>query len=200
MKFSIKDAFSKCNQVRSFVWIWSHLLKKSLMENFIFCPVFFSALEKKGWYFHIDMNILFQDYTLMKLQIVICITCYFLVTETLNPSRKNGTRVNTNINMDIQVRRFSKLIKNFKKSIFHKSKRFKWGCGGKCDIQRRMRNVIQESRNPYEVEIQNNDTSKERKKNVIMPKATLTSQKPKNLFKSKVLRFGPFKSFSSLMK
>ena len=30
MKFSIKDFFSKCDQIRS------HLLKKSLIENFIF--------------------------------------------------------------------------------------------------------------------------------------------------------------------
>ena len=36
MKFSIKDFFSKCDQIRSFLWIWSHLLKKSWMENFIF--------------------------------------------------------------------------------------------------------------------------------------------------------------------
>ena len=35
MKFSIKGFFSKCNQIRSFLRIWSHLLKKSLMENFI---------------------------------------------------------------------------------------------------------------------------------------------------------------------
>ena len=35
MKFSIKDFFSKCDQIRSFLQIWSHLLKKSLMENFI---------------------------------------------------------------------------------------------------------------------------------------------------------------------
>ena len=39
MKFPIKDFFSKCDQIRSFLRIWSHLLKKSLMENFIFCPV-----------------------------------------------------------------------------------------------------------------------------------------------------------------
>ena len=37
MKFSIRDFFSKYDQIRSFLWIWSHLLKKSLMENFIFC-------------------------------------------------------------------------------------------------------------------------------------------------------------------
>ena len=39
MKFSIKDLFSKCDQIRSFLRIWSHLLKKSLTENFIFCAV-----------------------------------------------------------------------------------------------------------------------------------------------------------------
>ena len=36
MKFSIKDLFSKCDQIRSFVRIWSHLPKKFLMENFFF--------------------------------------------------------------------------------------------------------------------------------------------------------------------
>ena len=39
MKFYIKDFFSKCDQIRSFLRIWSHLLKKSLMENVIFCAV-----------------------------------------------------------------------------------------------------------------------------------------------------------------
>ena len=39
MKFSIMDFFSKCDQIRSFLWIWSHLLKKSVMENSIFCAV-----------------------------------------------------------------------------------------------------------------------------------------------------------------
>ena len=39
IKFSIKDFFSKCDQIHSFLQIWSHLLKKSLMENFIFCAV-----------------------------------------------------------------------------------------------------------------------------------------------------------------
>ena len=38
-KFSNTDFFSKCHQVRSFLRIWSHLLKKSLMENFKFCAV-----------------------------------------------------------------------------------------------------------------------------------------------------------------
>ena len=47
-EFPIKNFFSKCDQIRSFLWIWSHVLKKSLMENVIFCailPFFLSYLE-----------------------------------------------------------------------------------------------------------------------------------------------------------
>ena len=40
MKFSIKDFFSKCDQIRSFLRTWSNFLRKSLMENFIFCAVY----------------------------------------------------------------------------------------------------------------------------------------------------------------
>ena len=39
MKFSVKDFFSKCDKIRRKLRIWSHLLKKYLMENFIFCAV-----------------------------------------------------------------------------------------------------------------------------------------------------------------
>ena len=60
MKFSIKDFLSKFEQFLGFLRIWSHLLKKPLMENlnlkfilkFIFCPVnhfnvVFSVLHSK---------------------------------------------------------------------------------------------------------------------------------------------------------
>ena len=36
MKFSIKNFFSKCDQIHRKLRVWSHLLKKSLMENFVF--------------------------------------------------------------------------------------------------------------------------------------------------------------------
>ena len=39
MKFSIKDLFSKCDQICSFLRIWSHLLKESLIKNLIFRAV-----------------------------------------------------------------------------------------------------------------------------------------------------------------
>ena len=45
MKFFIKDFFSKCDQIRSFLRIWSHLLNKSIMENCIFC----AASHRPGW-------------------------------------------------------------------------------------------------------------------------------------------------------
>ena len=38
MKFHIKDFFHKFDKIRRKLRIWSHLLKKSLMENF-FCAV-----------------------------------------------------------------------------------------------------------------------------------------------------------------
>ena len=40
MKFSIEDFLSKYDQIRSkYDQIWAHLLKKSLIENFILCAV-----------------------------------------------------------------------------------------------------------------------------------------------------------------
>ena len=37
MKFSVKDFFSKCDQLSDFLRVWSHLLKKATIKNFIFC-------------------------------------------------------------------------------------------------------------------------------------------------------------------
>ena len=35
----MKNFFGKCDQIRSLLQIWTHLLKKSLNENFIFYAV-----------------------------------------------------------------------------------------------------------------------------------------------------------------
>ena len=43
MKFSIKDFYSKYDRIRRKLCIWSYLLQKSLMENFIFCAVYFEV-------------------------------------------------------------------------------------------------------------------------------------------------------------
>ena len=47
----MKDFLSKCDQIRSLLGILSHLLKKSLMESFIFCAVkgSWKTLEMRFW-------------------------------------------------------------------------------------------------------------------------------------------------------
>ena len=45
IKFSIKNFSSICDQIRRKLRIWSHLLKKSWMENFIFCAVWVKYLN-----------------------------------------------------------------------------------------------------------------------------------------------------------
>ena len=47
MKFSTKDFFSKYDQIRSFLQILSHLLKKSLTKNFTFGSVERLTLTKE---------------------------------------------------------------------------------------------------------------------------------------------------------
>ena len=42
-KASIEDLFKKCDQIRNFLQISSHLLKKSLTENFMFSTVCFKG-------------------------------------------------------------------------------------------------------------------------------------------------------------
>ena len=49
MKFSIKDFFGKCDQIRSFLQVCSHLLKKSLMwKSFFVLSLFLEILQTKG--------------------------------------------------------------------------------------------------------------------------------------------------------
>ena len=50
-KFSIKDFFGKCDQIRSFLRIWSYLPGKSFMENFSFCAVIIAiiAIISTAW-------------------------------------------------------------------------------------------------------------------------------------------------------
>ena len=48
MKFSIKDFFSKCDRNRNFLWIWSHLLKKSLNRKLHFLCREISVFLKKN--------------------------------------------------------------------------------------------------------------------------------------------------------
>ena len=58
MKFSIKDFFTKCDQICRKLPIWSHLLNIFLMVNFIFCTVS-PCIDKKILVHKINFLILF---------------------------------------------------------------------------------------------------------------------------------------------
>ena len=47
IKFSMKYFFSKCDQIRRKLQIWSYLLKKFFMENFIFYPRMFRIIDRQ---------------------------------------------------------------------------------------------------------------------------------------------------------
>ena len=70
MKFSIEDLFRKCDQIRMQLRIWPHLLKKSLMENFIFCAVYLKLMNYT-FLFCLLWNYFYQTYS-CKNKIEIC--------------------------------------------------------------------------------------------------------------------------------
>ena len=45
LKLSIRDFFSIYDEIRRKLWIWSHLLKKSLIEKFIFRAVSYQTVK-----------------------------------------------------------------------------------------------------------------------------------------------------------
>ena len=50
------DFLSKCDQIRRKLQIWLHLLKKSLMKNFIFCAVIILTIVFSILNFLVDLN------------------------------------------------------------------------------------------------------------------------------------------------
>ena len=62
MKFFIKDFLSKCDQIRSFFRIRSHLLKKSLMESFIFYAVLSVTSETQKYFIHSNRHQILQPF------------------------------------------------------------------------------------------------------------------------------------------
>ena len=66
MKFPIKDFFSKCDQIRKKLFFCPHLLKKSLMENFIFCAVQDSKCTSG---FRVSLHVVFWPNTFLNIGI-----------------------------------------------------------------------------------------------------------------------------------
>ena len=80
MKLLIKDFFSKCDQIRRSLAIWSHLLKKSLMENFIFCAVY--DLEEYAIHCKLPTNlVIFSNALLIQLILLLFVSYYLVFTK-----------------------------------------------------------------------------------------------------------------------
>ena len=85
MKLSIKDFSSKFDQIRRKLRIWSHLLKKSLIENFIFCTVIIIlwGWHLKGWGAAICKSIFakkkFPEFLELQLQIYQIFTKFYQI-------------------------------------------------------------------------------------------------------------------------
>ena len=71
MHFSIKDFFSKCDQIRREMQIWPYLLKKSLIEKCILCAVLITNYRR------ITLTPLLQRYTIQ----------YYLIIFNYNSKR-----------------------------------------------------------------------------------------------------------------
>ena len=104
MKFSINYFSSKCEQIRSFLRICSHLPEKYLMENFIFCAVQIPlwhpsptfdlsvSLRYGSRYSKIDQFKFVEDSLLKNLSDMVCLSrpCHFKFFKRL--SSTNFTR------------------------------------------------------------------------------------------------------------
>ena len=76
MKFSKEDFFSKCGQICRFLRVWSYLVKKSFMENFIFCAACNYKTTTTRW----DFTTL-ENYYLLDCR---CLECQFPFTWWFN--------------------------------------------------------------------------------------------------------------------
>ena len=76
MNFLIKGFFSQCDQIHSFLWIWSQLLKKSLlMENFIFWGSVIPPWQEWEWSlirWRLLSELIFQEEVLNRLLETMC--------------------------------------------------------------------------------------------------------------------------------
>ena len=67
MKIFVKDFFSKCDQIHRKLRIWSYLLKKSLMENLVFCAVVMLSKTVE----HVSIYVTHKQYCSRKAKLVL---------------------------------------------------------------------------------------------------------------------------------
>ena len=86
-----------------------------------------------------------------KMKYAIIFLCFQVIVQVVlshgKPTTPSPTQSKVILDVPKAVKRFTQLIKKSKKSIFHKSKGFKWGCGKICGKYKRTHKVTDESVN-----------------------------------------------------
>ena len=83
-KFSIKDFFSENMQFHSFLQIWSYLLKKPLMENFIFCAV---STKEASFFSLMFLNLIKNGSLIASCSFIPCWITWWLLKNTIQVPR-----------------------------------------------------------------------------------------------------------------
>ena len=83
MKFSIKNFFCIADQIPRKLQIWSYLLKKSLMESFIFCTVNKNDLLKKKFKINMWAVKFFEKQRFLSTQPQCCLTFSWIELQML---------------------------------------------------------------------------------------------------------------------
>ena len=108
MKFSIKDFFSKCDQIRRKLGIWSHLLKKSLMKNCIFCVVVLKSVL-------VHENINYRNIWIGNWKLSIIDLIVNVILHYLKKTLRSLLTITTNIQECVLWKKYSETF--FKKSL-----------------------------------------------------------------------------------
>ena len=69
--FSFKDFFNKCEQTRSFIQTWSHLLTTSVNEKFNFCAVPKTKIAKQNTVIEIETLMFVRKFLSVKVRIIL---------------------------------------------------------------------------------------------------------------------------------
>ena len=91
-KFSINGFFSKCGQIRSFLRIWSHLLKKSLMGNRSVVCLAILYLESREIFQSLKFQFRIGKKTMSRIAIDVCRVIFEILEPSYISTSRNTTK------------------------------------------------------------------------------------------------------------
>ena len=91
-KFSINGFFSKCGHIRSFLRIWSHLLKKSLMGNRSVVCLAILYLESREIFQSLEFQFRIGKKTMSRIAIDVCRVIFEILEPSYISTSRNTTK------------------------------------------------------------------------------------------------------------